>query len=124
MVQRCTNHNVGQFADYGGRGITVCERWKSFENFLADMGRRPSASHSIDRTDNTRGYGPDNCRWATKLEQANNKRNNVTIEFNGRSQTVPQWAKELGIAATTLYTRLYAGWPIERALTRKSRKTA
>lgn len=75
MQQRCYNPNVRGFENYGGRGITVCERWRdSFGNFLADMGMRPSDEHSIDRKDNERGYGPDNCRWSTAKEQANNRR--------------------------------------------------
>lgn len=74
MIQRCENPNSDGFAGYGARGISVCERWKTFENFAADMGERPSPSHSIDRLDNDKGYSPDNCRWATKQEQVLNTR--------------------------------------------------
>lgn len=74
MIQRCGNARNPGFANYGGRGITVCERWLSFENFLADMGPRPTPAHSIDRIDNDRGYEPGNCRWATVTEQNRNRR--------------------------------------------------
>lgn len=74
MMRRCTDPKTKSFSDYGGRGITVCERWKFFENFIADMGRRPTDKHSIERLNNDRGYEPDNCTWATHYEQSKNKR--------------------------------------------------
>jgi len=79
MLQRCENPKNSRYTDYGGRGISVCERWKTFQNFFDDMGNRPSANHSIDRwPDNDRGYEPGNCRWATRSQQQLNKRQNNT----------------------------------------------
>lgn len=91
---RCHNEKSTSFDRYGGRGIIVCERWRAaFENFLMDMGPRPSAKHSIDRVDNNGNYEPGNCRWATVQEQANNKSNNVIIEIEGESKTLSEWAR-------------------------------
>jgi hypothetical protein len=98
MIQRCYNKNVPEFRNYGGRGISVCERWRhSFPNFLQDMGDKPSKNHSIDRIDNESGYFPENCKWSTRLEQANNKRNNILHSYKGQSKTLTQWSRHLGI---------------------------
>lgn len=83
--QRCENQNDKDFPNYGGRGIVVCNRWASFEDFFADMGRRPSKEHSIDRKDVNGNYSPDNCRWATKVEQALNTRRNIIVTAFGRT---------------------------------------
>ena len=84
MLGRCGNPNDSAFKDYGGRGITVCDRWKeSFENFLADMGERPSLEYSIDRIDVNGNYTPENCRWATSKEQARNRRDNRALNGGG-----------------------------------------
>jgi hypothetical protein len=117
MKSRCGNPRNARYADYGGRGITVCDRWKnSFENFIADMGLPPSPAHSIERGDNSRGYEPGNCRWATDVEQTNNQRSNVLIEYDGKTQTIAQWARELGINYQTLRQRIQRyGWSVERA---------
>ncbi len=114
----CGNPNSPDYHRYGGRGISVCQRWlDSFENFLADMGPKPSPKHSIDRWPNKNGnYEPSNCRWATAKEQANNTRANVIIEFNGKQQTMAQWAEEIGIRLGTLHFRIKAGWTIRDAL--------
>lgn len=98
MKARCYNKGNKQFNDYGGRGIKVCAHWlNSFENFLADMGEKPSPAHSLDRINTNGDYCPENCRWATREEQANNKRSSIMIEYNGKIQTFAQWCKELNL---------------------------
>lgn len=109
MLTRCRNKNNPGFKNYGGRGITVCERWMDFSNFLADMGLRPSMRHSLERKNNEGNYEPGNCKWATRAEQANNKRNNRIIEFNGLALTVSNWARRIGIKEATLFRRLDTG---------------
>lgn len=116
MLQRCINPNNKSWKRYGARGITVCERWKSFENFYADMGDRP-AGMTLDRKDNDKGYSPDNCRWATYAEQNRNYSRNVLIEWGTKRMTVTDWEKELGMKHRTLDNRLRRGWSIERAIT-------
>lgn len=117
LITRCTNHRGREWPNYGGRGIRVCERWRAdFNAFLADMGRRPTSAHSIDRIDNDGHYEPGNCRWATDTEQAANKRNNVTLTWRGRTLHLAEWARQLGIKKTTIRERLRRGWSHERAL--------
>lgn len=119
MVKRCTNPNTKTYHRYGGRGITVCQRWlDSYEAFLEDVGRRPSPHHSIERINNCGNYGPTNVRWATTLEQNNNRRSNRFLEFNGKRQTIADWGRETGIAMRTLWRRhAVSGWSIEKTLT-------
>lgn len=117
MMQRCSDKNHINYSRYGGRGVVVCNRWKSFDAFLADMGECPSESMTLDRINNDIGYTPGNCRWATLIEQCNNKTNNRQITFNGKTQGLRAWAQETGIKATNILNRLYMGWSIERALT-------
>jgi hypothetical protein len=118
MKARCYQPRSISFKNYGARGITVCDRWvHSYENFLADMGRRPSVSHSLDRIDPNGNYEPGNCRWATTAQQAVNKRNNKRITFEGRALSVREWADKTGIPAGTLYSRFKNGWEPARALT-------
>ena len=119
MIQRCTNPKCSTFYKYGARGITVCERWGTFVNFLADMGERPSSAHTIDRFPNQAGnYEPGNCRWATTKQQARNVKSNWLITHKGRTQCLAEWAEEAGMRPVTLAWRLRAGWDMERALTR------
>jgi hypothetical protein len=116
MRTRCLNPNDPGFKYYGGRGIGICRRWESFEVFLHDMGPRPIGT-SIDRIDNSKGYQPDNCRWATNKDQARNQSTNRVLTSGGRSMCVAAWSEELGINAPTLLSRLRRGWCQERVLT-------
>lgn len=113
MKGRCASRHK----NYGGRGIKVCDRWlNSFENFLADMGPCPSPKHSIERIDNDGNYEPGNCRWATLLEQSNNTRKNVFIEYRGKRLSVSRWAARMGIARQTLYARISKNLTVEQIL--------
>jgi len=116
IVQRCTNPKNKAFDRYGGRGIKACDRWLKFENFLADMGERPTPQHSIDRIDNDLGYSPENCKWSTRKEQANNKRNNRPITFDGETLNLNQWMAKLGMKTSTFFSRLNNGWTLEKTL--------
>lgn len=115
MIQRTSNPNSKMFKHYGGRNIFVCDRWRLYDNFLADMGRSLPGT-SLGRIDNNKGYSPENCRWETKEQQANNTRRNVFIEHNGIRLTVAQWAKKTGVPERTLHGRVSKGWPISVAL--------
>lgn len=106
IIQRCNNPNCNRYKDYGGRGITVCDRWLKFENFIADMGMKPSPKHTMDRIDNDGNYEPINCRWATDEEQRRNRRDNRWIEYNGQRKIVADWAKDLGITRENLASQL------------------
>jgi len=122
MIQRCTNESADDFRNYGGRGIGVCERWRSFEPFLADMGRRPSPHHSIDRIDNAGNYEPSNCRWATMREQALNRRNNRDVEVDGVRMPIKSWCEATGITRSALSQRIgKLGWSPRRAVTQPVR---
>ncbi len=122
MKARCNNPNAINYSRYGGRGITICERWEnSFDNFIDDMGWSPSPDHSIERIKNDLGYFKENCRWATRVEQANNKRNNLMVEFDGRVQTLTLWCRELGLKYHIVRQRIYRNhWTVERAFTTRT----
>lgn len=123
MLNRCLSPKNKQFHRYGGRGIQVCDRWKeSFENFLADMGKRPEGK-TLDRyPDNNGNYCPENCRWATRKEQQNNMSSNKELTFDGRIQNISQWANEAGIKVDVFWHRINYGWPIEKAMSTPVRK--
>ncbi len=119
---RCYNVTDPHYPRYGGAGITMSWEWSvAFENFIADMGRRPSPTHSIDRRDNSLGYSKDNCYWATKKEQARNRRTNVRLTFQGETLTLIEWSERVGISHAALSKRLRLGWDIERVLTQPLR---
>lgn len=106
MVRRCTTLSTSNAKDYIGRGIQVCERWRVFENFLNDMGERPPNT-SLDRIDNNKNYSSDNCRWATKIQQDNNKRTNLMITYQGETLSLSQWSRLLSIHPRTLCNRYH-----------------
>lgn len=116
MLNRCRNPKHRCYAYYGGRGITVCARWLKSDAFLADMGPRPSPKHSLERIDNSKGYSPENCRWATRAVQANNTRKVRQITAFGRTQSIAAWAREGGIPAPAITWRLDNGWPPDEAV--------
>lgn len=121
IKQRCLNKNERAYPNYGGCGITICERWKSsFENFLADMGHRPDVSYTLDRRDNDGPYSPANCRWATWIEQNNNQRSNVRIEHNGMLLSMADWARLLGINYSTFKWYVSRGYDMN-AIAAKSK---
>ena len=125
MKRRCNNKNDAAYNNYGGRGIKVCERWdKSFENFLEDIGNAPSEKYSIDRIDNNGDYCPENCKWSTRLEQGNNKRSNVMLEYNNECLSLMEWSRKTGITYAALQYRLKCDWPIDKMLTTPTRHGA
>lgn len=115
MKDRCLNENNTRYKSYGGRGITVCERWMDFQNFLSDMGERPEGM-TLDRIDNDKGYSPDNCRWATNKQQQRNKTNNKLITYKGETKTLADWADDLGLDYYRVLQRMFNGWEFEDAI--------
>lgn len=115
LRKRCNNKNSFDYPQYGGRGITVCERWDSFENFLSDMGRAPEGC-SIDRIDVNKGYSPENCRWADAITQARNKTNNRFLSANGMIKTLAEWAELSGTSRNNIHKRIVRGWSTEQAI--------
>lgn len=126
MLDRCSKPKKYAYHRYGGRGISVCDRWKeSFENFLEDMGECPS-NYELDRIDNDGHYTPENCQWASHQEQTNKRSSNHFIEYEGRRLTIAQWSGETGISQGALWHRINHGWSVEKALTQpmKTRRQA
>lgn len=115
MRQRCNNTKNKNFASYGGRGIKVCARWALFENFLQDMGPRPTGA-TLERIDNDGNYSPENCRWAAWDEQANNRRNAVRIKYSGAEFTRKQIAALAGVSEVAVWKRQKLGWSVEKII--------
>lgn len=116
MRRRCGEPSNQDYRNYGGKGITVCERWAKYENFIEDMGRRPTPDYSIDRIDGNGNYELSNCRWATATEQARNISTNVLIEHDGKRMCIAEWAEELGMNQHTLGARIRSGWSAKEAI--------
>lgn len=119
LKNRCYNERNVAYPNYGGRGIKVCSKWLGpygFENFLEDMGRKPSPKHSIDRINNDGDYCPENCRWATPLDQNRNTRVTKFITFGGETKSLGEWADQCGLNVKTLHNRIYSGWTVKEAL--------
>ena len=115
MKSRCSNPNAVDFARYGGRGIQVCDRWHSFENFLADMGERPEGLQ-LDRINNDGNYEPRNCRWVSKKENARNRSSNIQLTVNCETHTAIEWSEKTGISAAIILGRISRGWDHEKAV--------
>jgi len=114
IIQRCRNKNVCEYPDYGGRGIKVCDRWLIFENFYADMGERPKEK-TIERTNNDKGYSPENCKWATRKEQQRNRRNNLMIKYHNQNLCLSEWCEQLSLNYKAAWRRLRVlNWSVER----------
>jgi hypothetical protein len=123
MITRCYNERHPSFKNHGGRGISVCDRWReSFEKFFADMGEPPTRHHSLDRINNDGNYEPSNCRWATVDVQRRNSRQARMLTHNGETMCVKDWAERIGVAPSTLCERLRRGWSVDRALTTPARR--
>ena len=117
ILARCYNKNHSHYERYGGRGITVCDKWLSSVNsFVNDMGKRPAKGYEIERINNDKGYSPDNCRWATRQEQMNNTASNRFITYDGKKQTIAQWARELNVNYRVLYARIRRGWDVKKSI--------
>lgn len=118
MIVRCENKNAQSYPRYGGAGVSVCERWHDFSNFISDMGICPSG-YTIDRINSLGNYEPGNCRWATPKEQALNRKSNIMVEINGITKAVSEHAKEYGIRSNLAYARISKGWDPKAAITTK-----
>lgn len=123
MKDRCYDEKDKFYHNYGGRGIRVCRRWlNSYADFLADMGRKPSRKHTLDRIKNNGNYTPANCRWATLKEQSRNRRTNRILSMGGKRRCLVAWSELTGIPAITIHARIKRGWSVKRALTEPVQK--
>lgn len=118
MWDRCENKRNKKYLIYGGRGISVCKRWSSFENFYKDMGEKPSKIHSIDRVDNNKGYCKENCRWATNTEQSNNRRTTRKIKHDGKILNMQEWSRLIGGSHGLVSDRVSRGMSEIEAITK------
>lgn len=116
MKARCQNPNHISYLNYGGRGITVCERWMKFENFYSDMARGYMRGLQIDRRDNNGNYEPSNCRWVNSVQQQRNKRDSCFIEISGITKTLAEWCQLSGLAHGTIRKRIMLGWTNQKLL--------
>lgn len=121
MRNRCSDGKKHNFMHYGGRGIAICERWKKFENFLTDMGRKPSPKHTLERRDNNRNYEPSNCRWATRAEQSRNYRHSVYVTYKGVRGLLLELCEYFGLSYSVVSSRLRLGWSLEKAMATPTR---
>lgn len=121
MKERCSNPNHIAYARYGGRGITVCDRWLKIENFVADNDALALPGLSLDRADNDGPYSPENCRWVSRREQSRNRGNNTILTHDGMTMCMSAWAERLGTSCATLVSRLGLGWSVEDTLSRPIR---
>lgn len=123
MIKRCCSITDAAYKDYGGRGIVVCDRWlHSFENFIADMGLKPTSKHSIDRKNNDGNYEVSNCRWVLKKIQARNQRSNIFITHNNETLCLSAWSEKIGIKNGNLWARLKRGWSIADIIKKADKK--
>ena len=123
MIARCYQVNASNYKYYGAHGISVWQPWRdSFNSFLEDMGECPSKEMTLERIDNSIGYTPKNCIWATKRSQNRNRSHCISLTHAGRTQILVDWANEIGMSANTLAMRIRLGWSTERALTQPVKK--
>lgn len=123
MRSRCQPSSTPNRAHYYDRGITVCERWNNYSNFLEDMGRRPTPEHSIERLDNNKGYEPGNCVWATRQQQSRNRRSSRWLTAHGETKVLVEWANALGVSRAVVRNRISNGWSVEDAVITPLRKS-
>lgn len=123
MMARCYNKNASNYKYYGASGVSVCNEWHVYANFKKDMGECPNIKMTLDRIENSKGYQPSNCRWATQKEQNKNTSHCILITHQGKTQNITDWAHEIGMSANTLTMRIsQLGWSVERALSQPVKK--
>lgn len=116
IKKRCLDPKCRAYPAYGGRGIQLCDRWRVYENFLADMGRRPGPEYSIERRDNNGPYDPNNCYWATRTQQSRNRRDNKLLKYKGQTYVQAELVEKFGLIRERFAARLKRGWTVEEAV--------